>query len=65
MQRIHSALGSKKSRFEPQDLCLNKRKNTALGGVRPDWLSIMREFRTAIKEYQGYWKFKIVREWQI
>lgn len=38
MQRIHSALGKKKSRFEPQDLCLNKRKNTALGGARPDWL---------------------------
>jgi hypothetical protein len=29
------------------------------------WLSIMREFRTAIKEYQGYWKFRIVREWQV
>jgi hypothetical protein len=28
-------------------------------------LHIMREFRTAIKEYQGYWKFKIVREWQV
>ena len=37
MQRIHSALGSKKSGFEPQNLCLNK-KNTALTSVFAHWL---------------------------
>lgn len=38
MKKVDTGSGNKKSGFEPLDLCLDKRKNTALGGARPDWL---------------------------
>ena len=38
MKKVSLGSGDKKSGFEPLDLPCNKRKNTALGGVRPVWL---------------------------
>ena len=38
MKKVSLGFNNKKSGFEPLDLCLDKRKNTALGGARPDWL---------------------------
>lgn len=52
-------LNGKKLEFElktPFDTVLQASKCSSM-------LSAIREFRTAIKEHKGYWKFKIVREW--
>jgi len=46
MQKVDTGSGNKKSEFEPLDLCLDKRKNTASGGVRPDWLRRVKQVRT-------------------
>ena len=59
----YPALEAEYLRLEPAKMPINKAKTEALTSVRAHWLSIMREFRTAIKEYQSYWKFKVVREW--
>ena len=42
IKKVSLGSGNKKSGFEPLDLCLDKRKNTALGSVRPDWLVYQR-----------------------
>lgn len=46
MKKVSLGSSDKKSGFEPLDLCLDKRKNTALGGARPVWLRLQDTFRT-------------------
>jgi len=54
MKKVSLGSDNKKSGFEPLDLCLDKRKNTALGGARPDWLRAPNEVRTYFMETEEY-----------